>query len=412
MTSAPPPRPRGLPARALLARVFIVAAASLFLVTGATAQTTTSSPAPSSTPVDCTQVCQVSSWKSELCYPSNDPNVCNYHKLLYCESTPNAAARGCTTGHVNVPCTISSNSPCSIQTTIQPMCGNGFCEVGELWNCPYDCAYASDGVRMAETQLRSTCPALSPLQRYYVLTFDDGPSKATPRLLDLLRARNATASFFVVGSNVDLYPSIALAQVRQGIFWRATRTRTSTCRAADAAILDDIATVDQSFYMALGFKPRFMRPPYGSVTTDILDTMRNYSQEAVMWNIDTFDYDYPNDPSSVLHWLQQNMQENPGRPHLIHLGHDLVAGTVEMVPTVMDFFATKGFQLTTLDNCLYGRTGVDVYGAVRSLEPAPVQKLVNPPGAADVSGAVLGSVPSWWALAGLGAAVVLGIVGW
>ncbi|KNE64508.1 hypothetical protein AMAG_19175 [Allomyces macrogynus ATCC 38327] len=53
MTSAPPPRPRGLPARLL---PLIVAAILLCLLTrGVATQSTTSAPAPSSTPVDCTQ---------------------------------------------------------------------------------------------------------------------------------------------------------------------------------------------------------------------------------------------------------------------------------------------------------------------------------------------------------------------
>ena len=46
-------------------------------------------------------------------------------------------------------------------------------------------------------------------RRCVALTFDDGPDPAlTPRLLDILAAHPAKATFFVVGSNVEKYPQI------------------------------------------------------------------------------------------------------------------------------------------------------------------------------------------------------------
>ncbi|RYD25217.1 MAG: polysaccharide deacetylase family protein, partial [Verrucomicrobiaceae bacterium] len=44
---------------------------------------------------------------------------------------------------------------------------------------------------------------------YVAMTFDDGPHpQNTPRLLDMLRARNIKATFYVIGRSVDLYPNI------------------------------------------------------------------------------------------------------------------------------------------------------------------------------------------------------------
>ena len=40
------------------------------------------------------------------------------------------------------------------------------------------------------------------------LTFDDGPSpKYTERILDALKEYNASATFFVLGSNAEMLPS-------------------------------------------------------------------------------------------------------------------------------------------------------------------------------------------------------------
>ncbi|MBO5276295.1 MAG: polysaccharide deacetylase family protein, partial [Alistipes sp.] len=39
--------------------------------------------------------------------------------------------------------------------------------------------------------------------KFIALTFDDGPSTLTPKILDILEEYNATATFFVIGNQVD-----------------------------------------------------------------------------------------------------------------------------------------------------------------------------------------------------------------
>ena len=49
------------------------------------------------------------------------------------------------------------------------------------------------------------------------LTFDDGPSKTvTTRILDILKQENIKATFFLLGSRVDLYPDIVKRQYEEG----------------------------------------------------------------------------------------------------------------------------------------------------------------------------------------------------
>ena len=49
------------------------------------------------------------------------------------------------------------------------------------------------------------------------LTFDDGPSPtATELILDILRAHEVTATFFVIGLRVSEYPEIAARIAAEG----------------------------------------------------------------------------------------------------------------------------------------------------------------------------------------------------
>lgn len=49
------------------------------------------------------------------------------------------------------------------------------------------------------------------------LTFDDGPSKnITPQILDILREKEVKATFFVLGSRVELYPELVKQEYDEG----------------------------------------------------------------------------------------------------------------------------------------------------------------------------------------------------
>jgi len=77
-------------------------------------------------------------------------------------------------------------------------------------------AYANQGLRNPNMNLPSQFGGTTvshsrglSTNPYVAMTFDDGPHpQNTPRLLDMLRARNIKATFYVIGGNVDRYPQI------------------------------------------------------------------------------------------------------------------------------------------------------------------------------------------------------------
>ena len=55
------------------------------------------------------------------------------------------------------------------------------------------------------------------VSRNVALTFDDGPSpRWTPQILDILKANNVNATFFMVGQNPRAYPSLVRRVVAEG----------------------------------------------------------------------------------------------------------------------------------------------------------------------------------------------------
>jgi peptidoglycan/xylan/chitin deacetylase (PgdA/CDA1 family) len=49
------------------------------------------------------------------------------------------------------------------------------------------------------------------------LTFDDGPDpRWTPKILDILKQKQANATFFVIGENMANWPGLVKREIREG----------------------------------------------------------------------------------------------------------------------------------------------------------------------------------------------------
>ena len=48
------------------------------------------------------------------------------------------------------------------------------------------------------------------------ITFDDGPSEYTDRVLDILKAKQVPATFFVIGENAEQYPGEVKREYAEG----------------------------------------------------------------------------------------------------------------------------------------------------------------------------------------------------
>ena len=98
------------------------------------------------------------------------------------------------------------------------------------------------------------------------LTFDDGPDPVyTPRVLDLLRAHGARATFFVVGSRALQHPELVARAAREGhLVASHTFSHSHAFHFQGARVMaEDIAQGIRAVAEITGNPPRFFRPPQG-----------------------------------------------------------------------------------------------------------------------------------------------------
>lgn len=124
------------------------------------------------------------------------------------------------------------------------------------------------------------------------ITYDDGPhAEHTPRILDLLAARGATATFFVLGRQVEKHPEIARRIVADGheiglhgydhrsLVTMEHRTSIAKLRGAK----DQVESV-------LSTRINLYRPPYGEHTQKQARAIRRLGMDVVIWSGDAVDW--------------------------------------------------------------------------------------------------------------------------
>jgi peptidoglycan/xylan/chitin deacetylase (PgdA/CDA1 family) len=179
------------------------------------------------------------------------------------------------------------------------------------------------------------------------LTFDDGPHPATsPRLLDLLRAHDARATFFVLGERAARYPEIVRRMAREGhaLGIHGLRHRTLVLQSA-REIERDLREARRLIEAAAGARPvRLLRPPYGFKSVTLARVARSLGLTVVAWSVDPRDYD-PIPPDLLLARVRARMR--PGSIVLLHERRDAET-TLEALPAVLGLCRDRGWRCVSL----------------------------------------------------------------
>src|SRR5258706_1675067 len=123
------------------------------------------------------------------------------------------------------------------------------------------------------------------------LTFDDGPSPDTERILDVLRAYEASATFFMVGREVESFPGIAQRVVAEGHdVGNHSYSHTSYLFQRAAETQNQISRAQSVIAQTIGVRPLIARPPYGVRTLAYFRATRDLGLQTVQWEVAGFDW--------------------------------------------------------------------------------------------------------------------------
>lgn len=192
-----------------------------------------------------------------------------------------------------------------------------------------------------------------PSKKEVSLTYDDGPSKTTPYLLDMLKKYNVKATFFVLGENVKKYPQYLKRIKEDGhLIGSHTYSHKNFYKYKNEIELGkliekEIMTSENEIKKVNGEKPSFLRYPYGYNKETGLDIASKLGYKVYNWTFGC-DWDKSDDEKIINRYLAHI---KPGAIFLIHdTGQKLrKERTLKITETLIQELNKTGYKIVRLD---------------------------------------------------------------
>jgi peptidoglycan/xylan/chitin deacetylase (PgdA/CDA1 family) len=185
------------------------------------------------------------------------------------------------------------------------------------------------------------------------LTFDDGPHpQGTPAVLAELERRGVSATFFLVGEQVERHPALAAEIVAAGHEVALHgHAHTLLLRRRPGALERDLDRALDAIGGATGISPIIYRPPYGVFSAAGLAVCRRRGWAPVLWSRWGRDWGARETPTAIA--TRAAAQAVPGDIVLLHdADYYSSAGswrrTAAALPTILDLLLATGAPLVTL----------------------------------------------------------------
>ncbi|PKK70399.1 glycoside hydrolase/deacetylase [Rhizophagus irregularis] len=147
------------------------------------------------------------------------------------------------------------------------------------------------------------------------LTFDDGPSPFTAKLLDHLAAAKVPATFFVLGKAVNEFPDALKATYNAGHqIALHSNTHADMNALTPAKVLDEYTLNLKAVKDTIGISPNMARPPFGNCNAACAKVLEGQMGLSV-----------------------------------IQLQHDIKDYSVAYTPKIIDMIKAKGYTFVTVE---------------------------------------------------------------
>ncbi len=226
------------------------------------------------------------------------------------------------------------------------------------------------------------------------LTFDDGPSNIhTNKILDILEKNKSTATFFVVGYNIEhTVSTIKRAQQLGCEIGNHSNDHKNLTKCTTNELRYQVDTPNKLLKKHTGISPSLFRAPGGNFK----DVEKDIGMPIIQWSVDTKDWKYKDaankdrtdkEREADLKKVADDVLNRAEKGDII-LMHDIYDFTVDLCEIIIPALTEKGFKLVTVSE-MYDAYGselkagkvyynIDVLPAdVKALEPGSYKVKTN-----------------------------------
>lgn len=190
------------------------------------------------------------------------------------------------------------------------------------------------------------------------LTFDDGPSKVTEKVLEALRKENAKATFFLIGEQITEETAPLLRKMTEeghelGIHTYSHKSE-EIYRSADAYVEDALKTAEK-IKETTGTTPRYFRFPWGSknayvrkIKDEVVERMEKAGYIYFDWNVSGEDSVGKPDQTTIFRNVKKDALKYNEPVVLLH-DSPINENTAKTLPEILKLLKEAGYEFETVD---------------------------------------------------------------
>ncbi len=161
---------------------------------------------------------------------------------------------------------------------------------------------------------------VGPNEKVIYLTFDEGYENGyTASILDTLKAKGVTATFFLTGAYLDSQPGLVQRMIEEGhAVGNHTVNHPNLPQCSISRRADEIGDLHDRVEEKFGYSMYLMRPPEGVFSEQVLAQAQGMGYQTVLWSFAYKDWD-PSAQMSTSTALQKTTSAlHPGAIYLLH----------------------------------------------------------------------------------------------
>lgn len=190
----------------------------------------------------------------------------------------------------------------------------------------------------------------NPNEKKIYLTFDEGYENGyTSKILDVLKAKNVKAAFFVTKPYIESDPELVKRMVAEGhLVGNHSVKHLSSPTLSDSQLKNELTETAQAFEKVTGQDmPKVFRPPMGEYSERTLAVTSNMGYKTVFWSFAYKDWITTAQPGKDVAYNTVMSKYHNGAVLLLHA---VSKSNTEALGDIIDSLRAKGYTFDTLNN--------------------------------------------------------------
>ena len=188
------------------------------------------------------------------------------------------------------------------------------------------------------------------------LTFDCGYENGyTGKILDVLKEKGVTATFFLTGHYIDSASDLVLRMKNEGhTLANHSNLHKNITEISKAELKREILDLEQKYYnLTVSYLTKFFRPPAGNFDKKSLEVVQELGYTSLFWSVSYKDWNHQNDVSYAVKEVCDNIHNGA-----IILLHAVSSANADALGSIIDDLQNNGYVIASTEELLTNKSDI------------------------------------------------------